>query len=258
MNPKKISSLMLNRVLIISMLLFASHSWAESDKDFDTWQHSLAPFYLWGVSMSGTMTSGPISAPLDIHFSDAISDLEAIFTAHYEGYKGNWGVLADYSFLNLTPTAAVPGSPAVLNVDMKNTIAVIAGLYRFGADNPWQLLAGLRSYKLDVTISGLPVPPAPAPTLIIDETLNDFIVGGRYMRKINDKWSFLGHADFGAGDSDLVWNALAVFDYRFTKSLSGFAGWRVLDYDVDLGSGASRFAYDMNHSGPVMAVNFHW
>jgi hypothetical protein len=236
----------------ISMLLFSPHSWAESNEDFNSWQNTLAPLYLWGVSMSGNMTSGPITVPLEIEFSDAVSDLEGIFTFHYEGAKGNWGIIADYSFLNLAPSAAIPGTPAVIDVDMKNTIAEVAGLYRFGADNPWQLLAGYRTYQLDVTISGLPVP------VIIDETINDLFIGGRYVRKINDKWSFLGRADIGAGDSDLVWNAVLAFDYRFTRLLSGFAGWRVLDYDVDRGSGANTFKYDMNHSGPVLALAFHW
>jgi len=44
------------------------------------------------------------------------------------------------------------------------------------------------------------------------------------MRDINDKWSFIGRADIGAGDSDLVWNVLAAFDYRFTQLLSVFGG----------------------------------
>ena len=78
------------------------------------------------------------------------------------------------------------------------------------------------------------------------------------MRDINDKWSFVGRADVGTGDSDLVWNALVVFDYQFTKLPSGFAGWRVLDYDVNTGSGTDTFKYDMNHSGPILALAFRW
>ncbi len=238
------------------MLLLGSNAWADSKEDFNSWQNTLAPLYLWGVSMSGKVTSGPVSAPLDIRFSDAVSDLEGIFTLHYEGAKGNWGIIADYSFLNLGPSAAIPGTPVVLDVDMKNTIAEVAGLYRFGPNNPWQLLAGYRTYQLDVTISGLPA-PLPMP-LVIDETINDFFVGGRYLREINDKWSFVGRADVGAGDSDLVWNVFAAFDYRFTKLLSGIVGWKVLDYDVDRGSGAETFKYDMHHSGPLFALAFHW
>lgn len=245
-------------VLPACLLLFSMNTWGDTNTKFDTWKNTLAPLYLWGVSMSGTMTSGPVSTPLEIEFSDAVSDLEGIFTLHYEGAKGNWGIIADYSFLNLAPSATIPGTPAVINVDMKNTIAEVAGLYRFGPNNPWQLLAGYRSYKLDVTINGLPSPPAPTSQIVIDETINDFFIGGRYMANINDKWSFVGRADVGAGDSDLVWNALVAFDYQFTKLLTGFAGWRALDYDVNTGSGADTFKYDMSHSGPILALAFHW
>jgi len=258
MDAKLFPESVLVTVLTISLLLFSPQSWADSKEDFNSWQNTLAPLYLWGVSMSGTMTSGPITAPLEIEFSDAVSDLEGIFTLHYEGAKGNWGIIADYSFLNLGPSAAIPDTPAVIDVDMKNIIAEVAGLYRFGADNPWQLLGGLRSYKLDVTISGLPMPPLPVSQVVIDETINDFFFGGRYHRRIGDKWSFRGRADIGAGDSDLVWNAALAFDYRFTRLLSGFVGWKGLDYDVDTGSGANTFKYDMRHSGPLLALAFHW
>lgn len=59
------------------------------------------------------------------------------------------------------------------------------------------------------------------------------------------------------GDSDLVWDALVAFDYQFTMLLSGFAGWRALGYDVNTGSSADTFRYDMNHSGPILALAFH-
>jgi hypothetical protein len=252
MNAKKIPGRVLAIAFTLGMLLFGSNAWAESNDDFNSWQNTLAPLYLWGVSMSGTMASGPITAPLEIEFSDAVSDLEGIFTLHYEGAKGNWGIIADYSFLNLGPSATIPDTPAVIDVDMKNTIAEVAGLYRFGPKNPWQLLAGYRRYQLDVTISGLPE------QVVIDETINDFFIGGRYVRQITDKWLFLGRADIGAGDSDLVWNVALAFDYRFTKLLSGLVGWKVLDYDVDTGSGADSFQYDMRHSGPLLALAFRW
>jgi len=258
MSLQKIQFRTLQFVTISFALLFSSLAWADSNKDFNTWQNKLAPLYLWGVSMSGTSTFGTSTVPLDIEFKDAVSDLEGIFTFHYEGAKGHWGIIADYSFLNLTPKAEIPGTPVQLNVDMKNTIGEIAGLYRFGPNNPWQLLAGFRSYDLDITITGLPQPPAPVPQIAIKETINDLFIGGRYMRDINDKWSFIGRADIGAGDSDLVWNVLAAFDYRFTKLLSAFGGWRVLNYDVNTGSGADTFKYDMSHSGPILALAFHW
>jgi hypothetical protein len=38
-------------VAIGCVLLLSSQSWADSNKDFDTWQNTLAPLYLWGVSI---------------------------------------------------------------------------------------------------------------------------------------------------------------------------------------------------------------
>ena len=245
-------------ISVCCALLFSTYTNAQSNSGFNTWQNKVAPLYLWGVSMSGTSTFGTNTVPLEIEFKDAVSDLSGIFTIHYEGAKGNWGLIVDYSYLNLTPKAEIPGTPVQLNVDLKNTIAEIAGMYRFGPNNPWQLLAGVRSYDLDITATGLPQPPAPVSQLAIKETITDFFIGGRYIRSINDKWSFIGRADIGTGDSDLVWNVLAAFDYRFTRLLSAFGGWRVLDYDVNTGSGPSTFKYDMNHSGPILALAFHW
>ena len=144
------------------------------------------------------MTSGPVSAPIEIEFTDAVSDLEGIFTFHYEGAKGNWGIIADHSYLHLTPSAESEGpAPVVVNADLKNVITEVAGLYRFGADSSWQLLAGVRHYQLDVDVTGLP-----GPGLSIDESFDDVFFGGRYIRSISDKWTFIGRADIGTGDSE--------------------------------------------------------
>lgn len=64
MRAKKFPERVLITAFTISLLLFSPHSWAESNEDFNTWQNTLAPLYLYGVSMSGTLTSGPITAPL--------------------------------------------------------------------------------------------------------------------------------------------------------------------------------------------------
>ena len=214
--------------------------------DFNTWQNTLAPLYLWGVSLDGSLNG----QGLQLDFSEAVSDLNGIFTLHYEGAKGHWGIIADYSFLNLKPEGTLPTSPGTpVTIDMENTIAEVAGLYRFGPNNPWQLLAGVRRYDLSVDVNVGPSTP-----VRISESVTDVFVGGRYQNQFGKKWSFLARADVGTGDSDLVWNALLAFDYRFNTILSGFIGYRALDYDVD----EPNFKYQMNHSGPALALVFHW
>lgn len=229
---------------LISVLLMTStaNTTAEAADDFNTWQNTLAPLYLWGVSIDGSMNGQGLS----LDFNEAVSDLNGIFTLHYEGAKGNWGVIADYSFLNLKPEGTLPPGVPV-NVDFNNTIAEVAALYRFGPDNPWQLLAGVRRYELDIDINV-------GPGTNISETITDFMFGGRYVNQFSNKWSVVARVDLATGDSDLTTNGLLAFDYRFTKLLSGFFGYRYLKYDVD----EPDFKYDMTHSGPLLALAFHW
>jgi hypothetical protein len=252
MNRRQLVGLVLLHILLIG----SGNALAASEAGFNTWQNKLAPLYLWGVSLDGEATFGPISTDLEIEFKDAVSDLEGIFTLHYEGAKGHWGVIVDYSFLNLGPSAELP-TGAELDVDFENTIAEVAGLYRVGADSPWQVLAGLRQYEVDVEVKGLPA-PLPVSEVTITEDINDFFVGGRYIRDMSERWTFIGRADIGTGDSDVVWNLIVSADYQFNDLLSAFVGWRWLDYDVDEGSGADTFKYDMNHSGPLLALTFNW
>lgn len=132
---------------------------------------------------------------------------------------------------------------------MQNTIAEIGALYRFGPNNPWQLLGGVRRYELDTDFVISSVTP-----FTIKKTFTDFFIGGRVISQFGKKWSFIGRADVGTGDSDLVWNALVAFDYRFNKTVSGLIGYRALDYDVD----EVNFKYQMNQSGPTLALVFQW
>ena len=220
---------------------------AQAADDFNTWQNTLAPLYLWGQSLDGTIND---TLGLQIDFNEAVEDLNGVMTVHYEGAKGHWGIIADYSFVNIRPEGTAPGSPGVsVAVDMENTIAEIGALYRFGPNNPLQLLGGVRRYELDTDITVGFVTP-----VTIKKSFTDFFIGGRIVSQFGKKWSFIGRADIGTGDSDLVWNALLSFDYRFNKTLSGLIGYRAIDYDVD----EPDFKYQMNHSGPVLALVFHW
>ena len=72
-------------------------------------------------------------------------------------------------------------------------------------------------------------------------------------------WNFIGRADFGAGGSDLMWNLVGMFDYRFTNWGSFFVGYRVMDYDYDNGeSGSGGYVFNARQQGPLAGLNIHW
>jgi len=238
---KIISIFICGFILLIS---FTKSSLAEDD--FNTWQNTLAPLYLWGVSLDGSVND----RSLVIDFNEALNDLNGVASVHYEGVKGHWGIIADYVYFNIRPEGTTPGPGSLpVAVDMQNTIAEIGALYRFGPNNPWQLLGGVRRYELDTDFVISSVTP-----FTIKKTFTDFFIGGRVISQFGKKWSFIGRADVGTGDSDLVWNALLSFDYRFNKTVSGLIGYRAIDYDVD----EPDFKYQMNQAGPTLALVFQW
>ena len=219
----------------------------------DKWEFTLAPLYLWATGIEGESQIGPITAPVNITFSDALDNLESILTLHFEANKGQWGVIADTMHIGLAPESTLP-TGAALAIDITNNIYELGGIYRPNPSGAVELLFGVRAsdFKLETTVA-----PAPKRT-IADESWIDAYIGLRAAAQLSEKWKFMIRGDIGAGDSDFVWNAVATIDYRFTKNFSVLAGYRWLDYDYETGTGASRFTYDVTYQGPALAAVFYW
>ena len=68
------------------------------------WEFSLAPMYLWAVSIKGDQTVNGIDADLDISFSEIFDKLQGALTFHFEGVrKQSWGFFTDLNYINLKP-----------------------------------------------------------------------------------------------------------------------------------------------------------
>ena len=222
------------------------------------WQFSLAPLFLWAQGIEGTSTIGPVTAPLDITFKDALSNLEATFTVHFEMKKDKLTLLGEYQYVNLGPEAVGPMGGTV-DIDFADTIAELGAAYWvFGTEKTdWEILGGARytKQKLDVNVED-------GPDLL--NVSNDWWVGffgGRMSVTLSDKWTFIARADYGlgSGDTNNIWNVDAMFDYRFKTWGSVFAGYKYMDYDYDNGNkDLSRYAYDASQQGPLIGLNIHW
>ena len=67
---------------LVSMLSI-NLSYADGgDSTNGEWEYSLAPLFLWAQGIEGTSTIGPVEAPLEITFKDALSNLAGTFTVH--------------------------------------------------------------------------------------------------------------------------------------------------------------------------------
>jgi len=225
------------------------------EKGPDDWQYTFA-VYLWGYGVEGNVGVGPVTAPVNITFSDALDNLASAVPLHFEAQKNQWGFLLDFMHLGLDPSASLPGG-ASLNVDLTDNIFELGGIYQPANSRYFQLLFGVRysQFKLEGNVPGV------ASRTIVDENWTDGFVGGRFIVPFGNKnnWRFRARGDIGAGDSDFVWKALLGIDYRFSNRIVGLLGYRWLHYDLDNGeSGRNRFTYDVTYEGPAAALIFTW
>ena len=247
-------------IVICGTLLTTNQGFADTSTD-DEWNFSLAPLFLWGMSQNGTSQVGPATTPLDLNFKDDVfENLDAVLTLHFEAQKNDLTLFAEYQYVDLAPTTELPDGQQV-DIGFENTMAELGLAYALSksGSTKWEVLGGLRYTKQELSANGIPSPPAPVSTLSTEEDWTDVFVGGRVFVGFADKWEFIGRADAGGGGSDLVWNLVGMFDYRFTDWGSAFFGYKIMDYDYDNGeSGVNRYAYDARQQGPLAGLNIHW
>lgn len=230
----------------------------------DEWRYSLAPLFLWGMSISGEATAKDQTLPLELDFrDDVLKNMTGVFTLHFEATRGDWGVFAEYQFANLEPEFRVeaPGPIPGLGgkIDFKNTMAEVGGLYAFHDSEAyrWEAIYGVRWTRQDIDVDiqpGIPLPP-PVPTAFnTGDSWLDAFLGVRMQVKLGHKWLFTARGDVGAGGSDLVYNGAAQFHFRMAKWGSLFGGYRYLKYDYS----SKDYGYKAAQQGPLLGLNIHW
>lgn len=222
------------------------------------WEYSLAPLFLWAQGIEGTSQVGPTTSPLNVTFEDALDNLEATFTVHYEMKRDALTLFAEYQFVDLGPETEGPMNTE-LKVNFKSRIGELGAAYWvFGTDRTnWEVLAGARYTKQDLDVS-----VKNGPDLVsTDEDWWVGFFGGRFSAQLSKNWTFISRADFGVGpgETNRIWNLDVIFDYRFKDWGSVFAGYKYMNYDYENSDrGKDRFAYDATQQGPLFGLNFYW
>jgi hypothetical protein len=218
----------------------------------DAWHHTLA-IYLMGAGLDGTVGLGPVTADVDVSFSDLVENLKTGMMAAYAADRGDWGVGVDMIYLNLEGTAE-PQPSTELHAEVDQTTVSVEAAYR--AFERLELIGGARYNEVE---SDTAVLQGGVRTAISGRTESwwDPYIGARWTLPFaDDKWSFVLRADyggFGVG-SESAWQALARFNWHTTDALDVLFGFRVLDTDYVDGDGNDRFVFDVQSAGPVVGV----
>lgn len=179
-------------ISFVAVLLGSPLRSASAESDEGQWNHMLAPLFLWGMSIDGESQLGPVTTPLQINFTDAISDMEAVFTLHYEANKGDITLIGEYQYIDLGPVAEIPGGPSV-DVSFKNQMGELAVAYRVAGTKTidWEILGGVRYTKqrLKASVGGLFEP------INVNESWTVGVIGGRFFADLPNNWRFAGRVD---------------------------------------------------------------
>jgi hypothetical protein len=223
----------------------------------DTWQHGLS-LYAWLPTLDGEFKYQQDDGDaLPIDAGQILDALNMTFMGAYEGRKDNWFFLGDLIYLNLSNDKD-RDTLGYSNVDMK-----LKGwqLGFYGGYNLYQtsrssldLMAGLRYLTIETeTKLSSDLDRLPDLKLAKDADVWDGIVGFRGRTNINENWFIPYHADIGAGDSDLTWQAMAGIGYQ--------AGWgdTILVYrHLEWDQGVEKLLQNVSFSGPAIAVKFRF
>lgn len=248
-------------VLLCPLAFAADSSKTSTDANSDTstsknWEFSLAPMYLWAVSINGNQTVKGNKVDLDVPFSDIFDNLNGALTFHFEGvYKQRWGFLTDLNYIVLNPEDSTPLGN--IKVDFTEILFELAGFYRItkGA-HTIDGLGGLRYTSMDVDLNL----PGPLPDVDGSKDWIDPFIGLRWQWNFAENWATKLRGDiggFGVG-SDLTWNLVGLVDFKPWEHVSLFGGYRVLYQDYSSGSGDNKFAYDATMHGPILGLNITW
>jgi hypothetical protein len=240
----------------------------------DQWQFGAA-IYAWLPSIRGNTTFPTDGAGVSVDASQIIGHLKFAAMGTLDAQKGRWGAFTDLIYLDLRGSKSgtrdltvggvtLPaGVTADASLDVKGTIWTLAGSYRVVAEPGASLdvFAGARllelkqklGWQFSADIGGIAPPPRSGGSDVKLSNV-DAIVGakGRYAFGDNREWFVPYYVDVGTGDSDLTWQAVGGIGYTFHWG-DAFAVWRYLDYNFK-----NARIEDVNFSGPMLGVAFHW
>ena len=238
-------------LLTASLLLAPIGAPALAQQSDPGWDVDLA-LYGMGAGLKGEAGIGPVTGEVDVSFSDLLDDLEVGLFGAMQARKGRLAVLTDLIFGGIGATEESQNGNVKVDVDVD--VLIVEGDLGYAVSDRVTLFGGARLVDLDLGVDTRVGPLERSRDG--GESWVDPVVGARVAVPRAEKWAMTLRGDvggFGVG-SDFSWNAVATVAYLLSERTRFGFGYRVLDIDYDNGSGADRFLYDVQMSGPLAGV----
>ena len=222
-----------------------------------SWEFDVVP-YVWGAGIYGDLQIGTLPAQgIEASFSDIWSNLNIAGMLAFEARKGNWGVLVDAIYVDVSDTVPTPDEvvygSAEVSMQQQLYSALITYRIHDGEKTTVDLGWGARYFQID---SDLSLTGGVAAGRAVSGKVDwwDWLAGVRFVGHPSKRWSLMAYADIGGGGSELTWEAIVAANFAFNKTVSLPFGYRYLSTDYQ----DSNFGFDAAMQGPFLGVGFHF
>lgn len=253
---------MKNKVLL-SLLLSAMGSYS-ADVSADEWSYQLEP-YLMVTSIKGDATIGRTNqADVDVDFDTILDNLDAAAMVHFEAHhESGWGAVFDYGFMDLGGNKTSSNGNST-DVSVRQGVLELQALYRNKlSDGFLDYFAGVRWWDNDIDVTlDFTIRPENNFNKEIESDWVDPVVGVRWIKNIDDKWTFLAQADIGGFGlaSDFTSSVQSGVMYKIsdlmTLDLKYKATW--VDFEEGTKGQQGYFGYDTVTHGTVIGLTFNF
>lgn len=201
--------------------------------------------YFWTFGISGELAIDGTTVPLDYSFSDMLKITDPGYAAVLEVRQGNLTAVISALYVD----ASEDSSATRLDFEFLTADALVG--YRLFEH--LDVLVGGRYYRLEAAIQE-------EGAIIADgkDDWVDLLVGARLEYDISRKWWVRLRSDIGGSTagSNIAFTIRASVYYQLLERLYLGLGYSIFRVDYERGTHFERFAYDVTHTGPGLAVMF--
>ncbi|UST72293.1 porin family protein [Pseudomonas siliginis] len=224
------------------------------------WQVELSSYGWFPETTSHIKTpSGKVRSELGA--SDALNALDAAFMGSISAHNGQWSVVGDIFYLDLSFQEQSPFGRLFWEVETKTTLKSIGGygLYNVFQNSWFALDAGMGarflSGDIDVALRGISRPDVESS---VSDAWIDPLVAVRATAHLGNSWRLVLWMDgggFGVGEaSDRTWQVTSAVTYRLSQKWSLSGGYRYLYLDRQ----TDGVPYDLRFSGPLFGLGYRF
>ncbi len=211
--------------------------------------------YGWIPSIGGSQQGRDGEPLVDLDSQDVLSSLDAAFMGAAEFRKGNFTLLLDAVYADLSADGTWVQDRVKTDVGTQLGVYSVAAAYRvYELDRrAVDLYAGARFF--DTSLGFGIATDERGRSRDIDLSWGDPIVGVRGTLPLSERWSLSGFADIGGfdADTDLSWELYGAANYAFADRWVGVLGYRYMSI---LYEASDRATLDLAVQGPVIGVTY--